>query len=62
MKLSDAVEFTPLTKKEMYSTMVPTTTPRRRYFETGQSMSLRKSMMNKTVDIEPAHMAATFTK
>ena len=50
------------TKKQMYSTMVPITTSRRRYIENGKSISLKKSILERSSDIEPAHMAATFTK
>lgn len=50
------------TKKQMYSTMVPVTTPRRRYIDNAKSVSIKKSILERSSDIEPAHMAATFTK
>jgi hypothetical protein len=54
MKLSDLsedIQFMSTTKKQMYSTMVPATTPRRRYFDGGHSTSLKKSILERSIDI-----------
>lgn len=49
------------TQKQMYSTMIPLSTPRRRYPQKDQSTTLRRSVFDRT-NLEPSQKSATISK
>ena len=62
MKLSDTVDFMNKTHSNMYSTIVPATVvKKRRYFDQNRSTSFKKSVIEKSDQLESPHLAATFT-
>lgn len=50
------------TKNNMYSTMAPGTTPRRRYQDSGRTTTMRRSLFEKNNNPENSVLNSTFTK
>ena len=51
------------TQQNMYNTVTPLTVPKkRRYNEANRSTSFKKNIMERSSELEPPHLAATFTR